>query len=199
MIIGGSMATMKYDGIVFIGHMGSGKTYTLGRVAEQLNEKYSISLNKCSIASGIKQIAINYFGMKEKDRRLLQQIGTKMREIDENVWIKALVLKIQNENLIPFNENLIPFGVDDVRFLNEIDRLKENFSLFVVKLQPNEDQRLEVYQELYGRYPTEEELNDPTETEIDKLEYNYLIRNTYDQRDITSDIDAIVEAVVNKA
>ncbi len=192
MIIGVNMATMKYDGIVFIGHMGSGKTYTLGRVAEQLNDKYHIILNKCSIASGVKQIATNYFGMKEKDRRLLQQIGTKMREIDENVWIKALVFKIQNENLIPF-------GVDDVRFLNEIDRLKEKFSLFVVKLQPNEDQRLEVYKELYGRYPTEEELNDPTETEIDKLEYNYLIRNTYDQRDITSDIDAIVEAVVNKA
>jgi hypothetical protein len=185
-------ATLKYDGIVFIGHMGSGKTYTLGRVAELLKNKYDIDLNKCSVASGLKQIAVSYFGMKEKDRRLLQQIGTKMREIDENVWIKALVLKIQNENLIPF-------GVDDVRFLNEIERLKEKFSLFVVKLQPTEEQRLEIYQQLYGRYPTEEELNDSTEIEIDKLEYNYLLRNNYNQRYITPDIETIVEAIVNKA
>ena len=181
---------IKYNGIVFIGHMGSGKTYTLGRVVELLKNRYDINLSKCSIASGIKEIATNYFGMKEKDRRLLQQIGTKMREIDENVWIKALVLKIQNENLIPF-------GVDDVRFLNEVDMLKEKFSLFIVKLQPSEEQRLETYKELYGRYPTIEELNDSTEIEIDKLPYNYLIRNTYSQSDITADIEAIVNAIVD--
>lgn len=183
------MTTLKYDGIIFIGHMGAGKTYTLGRLAEYLKNNYDIALNKCSIASGIKEIATEYFGMKEKNRRLLQQIGEKMREIDEDVWIKALILKIQNQNLIPF-------GTDDVRFLNEVKDLKEKYSIFIVKVQPDENERLETYKTLYGRYPTQEELNDPTETEIDKLPYDYLIRNNYNQIDMTNTIKDIAEKII---
>ena len=55
--------------------------------------------------------------MKIKDRKLLQDIGSKMREIDKDIWIKC-ALKEANE----YNYAII----DDVRFDNEILFLKDN-------------------------------------------------------------------------
>lgn len=184
-------AKLKYDGVVFIGHMASGKSYCLERASEILKEKYGIILNRVSIASGIKEIATNYFGMKEKDRRLLQNIGSKMREIDPDVWIKATMIKIENQNLIPF-------VLDDMRFINEENNIRKKYSIFVVKLEPNENERLKVYKKLYGRFPTKEELSDPTEIEINKLNYDYLIKNNYDKDYVEKEINNIINKIINK-
>ena len=36
----------------------------------------------------LELLAYDIFKMKTKDRQLLQQIGTKFREIDEQVWMQ---------------------------------------------------------------------------------------------------------------
>ena len=54
--------------------------------------------------------------MKIKNRELLQSIGTKMREIDEDIWIKY-VLKNNKNNII----------IDDLRYPNELEALKRKF------------------------------------------------------------------------
>ena len=43
-----------------------------------------------SFADKIYDIAYDLFDMKEKDRKLLQDIGQKMREIDEKIFIKYI-------------------------------------------------------------------------------------------------------------
>jgi hypothetical protein len=70
--------------------MGCGKT----SIANYLVEKYNFK--KFSFADDLKLYASEIFDMKVKDRKLLQQFGTKMKEIDENIWIKRLDYKIKN-------------------------------------------------------------------------------------------------------
>ena len=44
----------------------------------------------------IKELATDLFGMGKKDRLLLQCLADKMKEIDENVWVKYISNKIRN-------------------------------------------------------------------------------------------------------
>lgn len=93
--------------IAVCGKMASGKT----TLADWFVEHHDFQ--KISLAAKVKSIAADLFGMVHKDRRLLQQIGMKMREIREDVWIDYLI-NHEGNNLI----------VDDVRFINEAEKLK---------------------------------------------------------------------------
>ncbi len=93
--------------IAICGKMASGKTTLADWFVEHQD------FQKISLAAKVKSIAKDLFGMEGKDRRLLQQIGMKMREIREDVWIDYLI-NHEGDNLI----------VDDVRFINEAEKLK---------------------------------------------------------------------------
>lgn len=54
-------------------------------VAEYLASMYGAK--QFSFATGIYDICIRYFNMREKDRGLLQQVGEKLRYVDPNVWV----------------------------------------------------------------------------------------------------------------
>lgn len=73
------------DRIILNGRAGSGKDL----VADYLVEKYNFK--KLYFAEGIYDIAYRYFGMTYKDRKLLQNIGQKMREVDSQVWINHTI------------------------------------------------------------------------------------------------------------
>ena len=97
--------------LAITGEMASGKT----SIAKYLVEKYNFT--KFSFADDVKLYATEIFNMnmnmKVKDRKLLQQFGTKMKEIDENIWIKRLDNKIKD---IDISDNII---IDDLRYPNE--------------------------------------------------------------------------------
>jgi dephospho-CoA kinase len=95
--------------LAITGKMASGKT----SIAKYLVEKYNFS--KFSFADDVKLYATEIFdiNMKIKDRKLLQQFATKMKEIDENIWIKRLDNKIKD---IDISDNII---IDDLRYPNE--------------------------------------------------------------------------------
>ena len=84
------------------------------------------NIKKLSLAEPVKKIANNLFNMKNKDRHLFQQIRTKMREIDPDVWVDTLLRKIND-----CDDNV----VDDVRFENEIIKLKQaGFKIFYLDI-----------------------------------------------------------------
>lgn len=124
--------------IAIIGPMCSGKT-TLANKLKKINKLFKI----ISFASKVKEIASDLFMMENKDRYLLQKIGSYMRQIDEDIWVKYLLKKnINNEYII----------IDDLRYENELKLLKEyNFKIIKLEISNNlQKKRLkETYPENY--------------------------------------------------
>lgn len=85
-------------------------------IADYLVEEHGFK--KYAFADGIYEIADKYFGMKSKDRRLLQLIGEKLREIDPMLWIQHTLRRIQEEG----HDKVV---ITDTRKLLEMAYLQE--------------------------------------------------------------------------
>ena len=96
--------------IAICGKMCSGKT-TLANDICRMDPRY----NTYSFGAKVKDIAQDLFQMPSgfKDRSLLTQIGTKMREIDPDIWIKYVLRHIHSEHCL----------IDDLRYQNEYEAL----------------------------------------------------------------------------
>lgn len=120
------------------GPMCSGKT-TISEIIKKHNQDYKTY----SFGGKVKDIAIDLFKMDCKDRTLLINVATKMREIDPDVWAKYVIDEIEKDN----KDNCI---IDDLRFQNEADSLKD--WIFISLITPKEI-RIKRIIELYpGNY-----------------------------------------------
>ena len=122
--------------IGIIGKICSGKTELANRLIKYYN---NIEIKKRSFSDGVYKIARELFNMKVKDRKLLQNIGTKMREIDNNVWIN-------NTNV---EGNVI---IDDIRYNNELEFLiRNNFIIIYIKIdkEKQKDRIIKTYPDTY--------------------------------------------------
>ena len=122
--------------IAIIGKMCSGKS-TLAQIIKDLNSEYKIY----SFGQKVKLIANELFGMdiNVKNRSLLIEIASKMREIDENVWVNYIINQTKNK------EYCI---IDDLRFQNELELLEQN-GWKIIQLNIDEDLQLERIKNLY--------------------------------------------------
>ena len=100
--------------IAICGRMASGKTTLANEIVKNYGEGEVMSL-----AAEVKNVARRVFGMVEKDRPLLQQIGMKMRDIEQDVWLNFL-LRQADDSDAPI------VVVDDVRFVNEVDKMRND-------------------------------------------------------------------------
>jgi len=139
------------------GKMASGKT----TIAEELSHREDYGFTIISMAGEVKRVGRELFGMTKKDRPLLQQIGMKMREIRESVWLDAVINEAENHD---------DAVCDDVRFINEAKNLKEAGWL-LVKLEIDEDLQKSRLQTTYGDdwEVHWDNRGDPSETEVDKI------------------------------
>ena len=92
-------------------------------------------------------------------------------------------------------EGKIPFIVDDVRFKDEVNMLKENFDLLVIKIDSDDVYRRSVYKSKYGKEPTEKELNDVTETSSDDIVPDLVLTNDYTIHSAKANMNRILEAI----
>jgi dephospho-CoA kinase len=82
----------------------------------------------------VKYYASEIFGMERKDRKLLQDLGQKLKEIDPNVWVKLLEKNLDNLEKNGVNNVVI----DDVRFPQEIQSLRAR-GFTILKLTINSE------------------------------------------------------------
>ena len=107
--------------IAITGKMCYGKT-TVANLIKSMIDEYEIF----SFGKKVKEIAKDLFNMQTKDRTLLTSIGTKMREIDPDVWINYTINQcLQKEYCI----------IEDLRYQNELEAcLKNDFVIIELTL-----------------------------------------------------------------
>ena len=164
--------------IAVIGKICSGKTTLSNSLINEFG-KHNIIFSKKSFADNVYKIAYDVFNMKEKNRSLLQSIGTKMREIDPNVWVNLTLRNIE--------DNVI---IDDCRFLNEIQNLKES-GFTLIKLNISDELQLERLKKTYTNSWKTHDLSHVSECEINLFDDNMF--------DIIIDVDnyTSMENIIN--
>ena len=95
--------------IAICGKMCSGKS-TIADYIMRTQPGYQ----KYSFAQKVKELCVELFYMKTKDRPLLINFANKMRDIDPDVWINQVLQQTKGR------ENCI---IDDLRYQNEVDAL----------------------------------------------------------------------------
>lgn len=164
------------------GKIGSGKDTAAELIEKQYiykHKKISDSLYK--IVSNLTGSDVDYLksrkGKSSKAqpfdmtvRELLQNIGMKMREIDEDFWLKLLFHNSGKENIV----------ISDVRFKNEADYIKNNNGI-LVRLEGN---------------PTDIKIRDNiknhiSEVDLDDYEFDHIIKNNGTIEDLKKSITDI--------
>lgn len=101
--------------IAFYGPAGSGKTWC----ANYVHDHYHF--RKIAFAGKLKEIAKDLFNVRGKngsDRKTLQDIGQKMREIRSSVWIDYLLDTAKTYEGEHYSDHP-GFVLDDLRYVNE--------------------------------------------------------------------------------
>ena len=125
--------------IAITGKMCSGKT-TLANMIMQIDSRYE----KLSFGDKVKDIAYDLFHMDPqiKDRTLLTGIGTKMREIDSNVWINYILNQTKHKQYCI---------IDDLRYQNEYESLAKD-GWIIIQLNISDKLQEERIKKLYSNY-----------------------------------------------
>lgn len=156
---------MELPNVYLVGGAGAGKSITAQFLIETLDYRTA------KFAYPVYDIARNYFGMKEKDRKMLQLIGTEAGRdfIDRDIWVKRFIedTKIANRAAQLMNLGGFQFVSDDVRFRNEHELLKAAGWMGFYLESPAE-KRLERLQERDGR-TQQEALGHQSELEMESF------------------------------
>ena len=139
-------------------------------IMKELLEKQKKKVLIIHYADNLKLFAKNYFGWSgqkdQKGRELLQWLGTDVvRKNYEDTCVDMIVALLKGIKTL-YDYVIIP----DVRFPNEIDRMRDNFDCITVRvIRPNFDNGL-----------TEEQRKHPSETALDNYPMEYELINDGD-------------------
>lgn len=114
------MGERQVTKLAFYGPASSGKTWSANYLVQNHN------FVRVAFADKLKEIASDLFhvtGKNGADRKVLQDLGQKMREIQPDVWVDYL-LNTVNEyegtlNRWQFKDNPTGIVLDDLRYVNE--------------------------------------------------------------------------------
>ena len=136
--------------IAVSGKLRSGKD----TLADFLMKRYNFV--RVSFADKLYEVAKDLFGMVGKDRRLLQDLGRKMCEIDKLVWAKYAL------DAMPLTTDIV---ISDLRFPAEYHLLKAH-GFFLVRIEIDMETQM---QRLNKDEPGTDLalLTDPSETLLD--------------------------------
>lgn len=181
--------------IALISPAGGGKDM----IADYLSSRYGFS--RYAFADNVKTVAKQWFphmygSDNKKPRALLQAIGTHFREIDAQIWIKALLKNMDDEaderkRLRLATESIV---VTDCRMPNEYEALKNRGFIFI-RIVVNEEERIKRLIER-GDVFLQSDLTHPTEQHYDEFECDYELENQGDKEVAYESADAIIKVLM---
>ena len=157
------------------GKAGTGKTV----VADHLVKRYGYK--RYAIADEVKRIAVRLFKMEKKDRKLLQDIGFKMRKIRPTVWIDFFVDQIKGKDRIV---------VDDIRYPNEYEALKgEGFK--IIRVVADREICIKRLSKRDGTAAVER-LDDESETAMDDVKIENILDGNQPLEEMLTQLDKLL-------
>lgn len=170
--------------IALLGRAGSGKDTLAG---------YAIlyyDFRALAFADELKRHAYALFGGydREKPRALLQRFGGMCREIDDEVWVRALMRNVELERDKPI-------VVTDCRHWNEYEALK-NAGFTFVRVEAPESQRIQRMTDRGDQFD-KAALEHETERNIDEMAAQYTIDNSGGLRELERQWDGLMREVID--
>lgn len=171
--------------IAFFGPMVSGKTYCADTLVEFDPDLWT----KVAFANKLKAIAKDLYGVEGKDgndRTLLQNLGQDLRKHDSDVWIKALLRTVEcyEEPIVDeWDEEVYGRSnivLDDLRYINEANYLRQNGFLIFLVLTPEEERQQRISR-LYPTSPASVYYH-ASETEWERITYDAVIDSSAQAR-----------------
>ena len=162
--------------IAICGPICSGKTF----LTNYLKKKYNLKRN--FFGDKVKDVARELFNMEYKDRKLIQTVADKMKEINQDVWVNYIIKQtIDKDNII----------IEDLRFLNEAKFLQDN-GFIIIKLTVEENIQ---WLRLKQTYPTtwQEHLNNfnhNSERNFNLIKANFTIES---DSNLINKVDSIIK------
>ena len=185
----------KFNRIAFVGKMHSGKTTTSDFLRRRGFEKFAFADPVKEVSAAMLSTFVNYMGAKNFQydvgdinhmkghpsiRTFLQAVGTELGRQwygPEDIWINRFTTRLQR---VSQDASIV---VDDCRFVNESERLKK-LGFVIIKLHRANDERVQsIIDSLkkQNKNATPQEisemlekiLNHPSETEVDKIDYDF--------------------------
>lgn len=169
--------------IAIIGKMRSGKD-TAGDYLVDLHD-----FKRFAFGDEIGRIIKRYFPQAHdngKPRHHYQLIGQTFRQLDPDVWINALDTDLFFRSTK--NDNVV---ITDVRQQNEVEYLKSK-GFVILKIETDEPIRLQRIANEGDRFDPKT-LQHETETAVDNLPYDYLIKNNGTPVSFLYKIEGLVE------
>lgn len=169
--------------LLFSGKAQAGKTATALIVKEKL-ESMGKNVLKISYGDLVKYVCKQYFGWNgqkdEKGRTMLQYIGTDIiRHRKPDYWVNFV-----KEFVKLFEDEFDYVVVDDSRFLNEmVSWIKDGWDVVTVR----------VIRENFISNLTTEQLNHPSETDLDNFDFDYYIISDNGLDKLIVEVDKFME------
>src|SRR5699024_1130052 len=132
---------------------------------------------------------------KRKPRRLLQDVGQALRELDEDVWVRQLAVTVGVYESLYVTNGIV---IDDLHQPNDYEWSKDN-GFTIIRINANEDTRL-ARASAAGDDFTTDDLRHETELHIDDFEADYDIWNDDDVSlaELERNIDEILSEIITK-
>lgn len=180
--------------IYVCGPAGAGKTYS----AKHFMKSYGFLQAK--FAFPVYGLAYDYFRMDDKDRKLLQIIGTDAARdgVNKDIWVKRFVEDIKIVQLARQKLELpdVGFVCDDCRFENEHRILKEN-GWIGIYLNVSDEIRIERLRKRDGDAQIET-LKHASELDMDKFKDELIqIDASQTVEDTFRRLDNLIEGIKN--
>ena len=181
--------------VVISGKSGHGKDTFAALMKQNLPNKNILIIHFADPVKWMCREFFNWNGDKitPQGRGLLQYVGTDlMRAYDENYWCRMIaefLAAVEQRNL--FDWIFIP----DARFPNEVETIQEycsNVTTVRVK-RLNKDGSLYKNPNL-----TEQQHNHPSEVSLDNYNFDYIIENSEDIRQLIESAKLLIEELEKK-
>lgn len=188
----------RFRNLAIVGGFAAGKTTLSEGLVQQGYIRVSFARYLKEIAANVynggrpieKQQTFKVTGLDGYEReitgrRLLQEFGQSVKDMDRDFWVRAMLNDIEHGE-----HSGGPFVTDDCRFPYEADALRK-VGFTIIKLEVPVDTRIRRYFDLYGVYPTPAELVHPSEIELVDIHYDYEIDGEKDPKEILAEVYSI--------